>query len=226
MADHPTAIRKHLAIIQATSHQKDSTVEYFRTGQDIAPVTMNTRSLQARSVLAILSLVPTAASTPSVSDKAPGFSLHATDGSTVDLSDLTRKSSVVLVVLRGYPGYQCPFCQRQVQDFTKNADAFTAAGVQVVFVYPGPREKLSDHAREFLQNQNFPETFLMLLDEDYSFTNAWGLRWNASKETAYPSTFLIDQQGYITYMKVARSHGGRTTAAEVLGLIPKKTPAP
>ena len=217
-------------VLRAISKRHDSNTapwNILNREPDVACDTMNTHSLIASCVFAILSpLIVVAANTPSVPDKARDFTLRATNGSTVTLSDLTRKSPVVLVVLRGYPGYQCPFCQRQVQDFAKSAHAFEAAGVQVAFVYPGPREKLADRANEFLQTQSFPSNFMMLLDEDYSFTNAWGLRWNAPKETAYPSTFLIDQQGYITYMKVVRSHAGRTTAAEVLGMIASKTPAP
>lgn len=57
---------------------------------------------------------------------------------TAKLSELTKTGPVVLVVLRGYPGYQCPICTRQVADLRRNADEFAKLGAKVVLVYPGP----------------------------------------------------------------------------------------
>ena len=47
-------------------------------------------------------------SVPSIGQKAPAFSLSTPAGQIVELGSLTQKGPVVLVVLRGYPGYQCP----------------------------------------------------------------------------------------------------------------------
>jgi hypothetical protein len=55
-----------------------------------------------------------------------------------------------------------------------------------------------------------------LIDPDYTFTNLYGLRWDAPRETAYPSTFLIDRKAVIFYRKVNQGHGDRSTAADVL----------
>jgi peroxiredoxin Q/BCP len=156
----------------------------------------------------------TASTPPAVGDKAPDFTLSTLQGKQVRLSDKIAKSPVVLVALRGYPGYQCPLCNVQVQDFIKNAQGFADAKVQVVLVYPGPPEKLDERAKEFLTNKTLPENFELLLDPGYEFTNLYGLRWDAPKETAYPSTFLIDQKGIVFFSKVSKSHGGRTKATE------------
>ncbi|HEY3915709.1 MAG TPA: hypothetical protein VGN61_14575, partial [Verrucomicrobiae bacterium] len=43
---------------------------------------------------------------PKEGDKAPDFALKTLDDQTVRLSELTANSNVVLVVLRGWPGYQ------------------------------------------------------------------------------------------------------------------------
>lgn len=165
------------------------------------------------------------AARPAVGDKAPDFKLLTVDGKSVTLSAEMAKAPVVLVVLRGYPGYQCPFCNRQVQDLIKNAQGFSDAGVRVVIVYPGPPEDLGGKASEFLVGKTLPENFAMLLDPGYEFTNAYGLRWEAPKETAYPSTFLIDQQGVVFFSKVVKQHGARTTATEILDALPKRKPA-
>lgn len=163
-----------------------------------------------------------AGTTPFVGNKAADFSLTSTRGTTVRLSELTAQGPVIVVVLRGYPGYQCPFCERQVQDFVGKAPVFTEAGFRVVFVYPGPRKDLGRRAGEFLQKTNFPESFHMLLDPDYEFTNLYELRWDAPGETAYPATFLIDRTGAIYFEKIGKVHGGRSTTAEIIGLLPRK----
>ena len=144
----------------------------------------------------------------------------------VRLSELTSGSSLALIVLRGYPGYQCPFCQRQVREFTLKAEAFAEAGVRLVFVYPGPADGLEARAKEALAGMDFPASADMLLDPGYTFTNLYGLRWEGPGETAYPSTFLIDPNGLVYFQKTARLHGGRTTVTEVLALLPKHKPRP
>jgi len=162
------------------------------------------------------------AAQPRVGDKALDFSLQSLQGKTVRLSQVTAKSPVALVVLRGFPGYQCPICNRQVQEFLRSAKGFADAGAQVVMIYPGPGQDLKSRAEEFTADKKFPDNFHLLLDPDYKFTNLYGLRWDAPKETAYPSTFLIDQRGVVFFAKISDSHGGRTTAAEVIALLNKE----
>ena len=165
------------------------------------------------------------AAPPAVGESAPDFKLPTVAGKSVKLSDVTAAAPVVLVVLRGYPGYQCPFCNRQVQDFIRNAQGFADAGVRVVIVYPGPPEDLGGKANQFLVGKTLPDNFELLLDPGYEFTNLYGLRWDAPNETAYPSTFLIDQQRVVFFSKIVKSHGGRTTAAEILDALPKRKAA-
>ena len=159
---------------------------------------------------------------PAVGEKAPDFTLSTLQGKRVQLSDLTAKTPVVLVVLRGYPGYQCPLCNQQVHEFVKNAQGFANAKVRVVLVYPGPADNLGKRATEFVADKNLPDNFDMLLDPGYEFTNLYGLRWDAPSETAYPSTFLIDQKGIVFFSKISKSHGGRTKSAELLDILMKK----
>jgi len=125
---------------------------------------------------------------------------------------------VVLVVLRGYPGYQCPVCNQQVGQFLQQADKFKAAGAQLVFVYPGASKDLALRAKEFWADRSLPDHVQLLIDPDYKFTNAYHLRWDAPKETAYPSTFVI-QDRKITFAKVSQTHGGRAKVEEVLAML-------
>ena len=156
---------------------------------------------------------------PAVGDRAPAFVLNSLAGAPVAFESITAENRVVLVVLRGFPGYQCPLCTRQVNEFAGRAKEFAAKGARVVMVYPGPAPELKAKAREFLAGKEWPGEFLLLLDPDYTFTLAYGLRWNAPKETAYPATFIVGRDGLVTFAKVSKSHGGRTTAAEVLSRL-------
>ena len=65
---------------------------------------------------------------PAVGERAPDFALSTVEGKRVRLSEITAKSPVVLIVLRGYPGYQCPYCNVQVRDFLKKSQSFAEAG--------------------------------------------------------------------------------------------------
>jgi peroxiredoxin len=166
------------------------------------------------------------AEVPEIGQKAPEFSLSTPDGHPLKLSEVTGKGTVVLVVLRGFPGYQCPYCQKQVHDFLENADKFAAAGAEVLLVYPGPPADLDQRAKEFLAKENpLPANVHLVVDPDYAFTNRYGLRWDAPHETAYPSTFLIDGQGTVFFRKVSHEHGDRTTAAEILAELERSKAA-
>ena len=156
------------------------------------------------------------AAPPKVGEKAPDFALKTLDGQSVRLNDLTARSDVVLVELRGWPGYQCPLCTIQVHDFVRNAEKIKATGVQVVMIYPGPADDLKAHATEFLSDKSWPEGYRFVLDPDFSVTKAYGLRWDAPGETAYPSTFIINQEGKVTYAHISREHGNRVVSDTVL----------
>jgi len=174
-------------------------------------------------MLALFASVALAADSepPAVGDKAPDFELTTVAGESLKLSDQYQEGPVVLVVLRGFPGYQCPICRRQTVAFKKRAEDFQQAGAQVVMVYPGDVEDLNVKALQFLGKEKLPGGFHMVLDPGYEFTNAWNLRWDKPRETAYPSTFVIGKDGKVTFAKVSDSHGGRTTPEEVIQALQK-----
>ncbi len=183
--------------------------------------------LKLRFVSPILPLIlfgvvtPAFAAPPAVGAKAPEFSLHSISGKPVSLADARGDKPLVLIVLRGFPGYQCPVCNRQVQDLIKNAPAFEEMGARVLMVYPGPTAIVMEKAQQFVADKPMPAHFDLVLDPDYEVTSKYDLRWNAANETAYPSTFLLDSKGVVFFAKVSNSHGGRTNSAELLELLRK-----
>jgi peroxiredoxin Q/BCP len=174
-------------------------------------------------VLAFTLIAPAQAaeSTLQVGETAPDFALDSLDGQKVSLSAVAGQGPLVLVVLRGYPGYQCPICSAQVGELMGKAREFQDARSRVILVYPGPSEGLKQRAGEFIRGKTLPENFQILLDPDYTFTKSYGLRWDAPKETAYPSAFVIDGTRTIRFAKISHSHGGRAKAAEILEALKK-----
>jgi thioredoxin-dependent peroxiredoxin len=174
-------------------------------------------------LLCALPFAASAGEPPKMGDKTPDFTLKTLDGQTVRLNELTAKGNVVLVILRGWPGYQCPICDQQVHDFIASASDFGAAKAQLIFVYPGPADGLKAHAQEFQdwKGKQWPKEFLYVLDPDYTLVNAYNLRWDAPRETAYPSTFVLDDKGIVRFAKISHGHGDRTTAKEVLAEVKK-----
>lgn len=156
---------------------------------------------------------------PAVGDEAKDFELATPAGKQVKLSDQLKQGPVVLLVLRGYPEYQCPVCTRQVGQFIANAAKLKEANASVLLVYPGAAQDLAKRADEFIRDQSLPDNFHFLIDPDYKFTNAYNLRWDAKRETAYPSTFVIGKDGKITFAKISMTHRGRADAKDVLKVL-------
>jgi peroxiredoxin len=191
----------------------------LRTTLTLTTLTLATLTLAAASIAAHAQT----ASTPDLGAHAPDFTLSTPEGQSVRLSSLEKSGPVVLVLLRGYPGYQCPFCQRQVHDFVQNADKFTSAHTQVLLVYPGPPAELDARAKEFLTRQEgaLPANIHLVIDPNYTMTTQYGLRWDAPQETSYASTFILDRQGVVHFRKISKGHGDRTTAADLLPELTK-----
>lgn len=173
---------------------------------------MRKRTFTAITTLVLAAAASAAPAPPAVGEAAPDFALNTPDGRTVRLNQMREKAPVVLVVLRGYPGYQCPMCTRQVADLRSQAREIRKAGAEVVMVYPGG----GNRAKEFMGSTPLPPGFTLVTDPEYRFTNTYRLRWDAPRETAYPATFIIDRTGKIRFARVSRSHGDRVPAAEVV----------
>jgi len=157
---------------------------------------------------------------PKVGETAPDFTLpELGEEKPTTLSKVTADGPVVLLVLRGYPGYQCPICTRQVGAYLQRADAFKEAGARVILIYPGPEENLKTFAAEFAEELELPEGFTFLMDPGYVFTNAYQLRWDAPRETAYPSAFVLDPKRKVAFAKVSKQHGGRVKPQEALSAL-------
>ena len=161
---------------------------------------------------------------PKEGSKIEDFSGTTMNGASFQLSKHIEKGSVVLIMLRGFPGYQCPICSTQVAGYIAKAEEFEKQkNTPVVFIYPGKVKNLDKKAKEFTapleEKVDLPNNFIFVIDNDYKITNLLELRWNAPDETAYPAAFVIDHKGYIQFAKVSDDHHGRATADEILEFL-------
>lgn len=159
----------------------------------------------------------TSASQPEVGERAIDFELPIVgQKSFLTLSDEYKEGPVVVIVLRGYPGYQCPLCNRQVSSLANRARVLSNEAHRVILVYPGEPTLLERHAEQFMGSRSLPKPLIIVRDEGMEMVEDWGLRWDAINETAYPATFVVDQNGRIAWKKVSDSHAGRSTTEEIL----------
>ncbi|MGI9474147.1 MAG: redoxin family protein [Rubripirellula sp.] len=154
---------------------------------------------------------------PEIGERAVDFELPVVgEKSFLRLSDEYREGPVVVIVLRGYPGYQCPLCNRQVSSLANRVRALSNEAHRVILVYPGEPTLLERHAEQFMGSRRVPDPLILVRDDGMNMVQDWGLRWDAINETAYPATFVVDQNGRIAWKKVSDSHAGRSSTEEIL----------
>lgn len=134
-----------------------------------------------------------------IGDKAPDFTLQATTGEEVHLSDYQGKN----VVLYFYPKDMTPGCTTEACDFRDQSEAFSDLNTVILGVSPDPVEK----HQKFTDKYGLP--FLLLADTEHEVAEkyeAWQLKKNFGKEYMglVRSTYVIDKEGKIakTWPKV------------------------
>ena len=157
-----------------------------------------------------------------VGEKAINFDLAVVgEDNFLELRDEYDKGPVVVVVLRGYPGYQCPLCNQQVGALINRVKALKQYAKRIILVYPGEASALEQHSERFMGSRRIPEPIVLVRDPGMKMVSEWGLRWNAPRETAYPATYIIKGNGRVAWRKISKSHAGRTSVEEILKELKK-----
>ncbi|WP_240375764.1 thioredoxin-dependent thiol peroxidase [Bacillus piscicola] len=125
-------------------------------------------------------------------ETAPDFTLPASNGEKISLSDYKGKN----VVLYFYPKDMTPGCTIEACDFRDYSQNFEKNNTVVLGISPDPIEK---HLK-FIEKHDIP--FLLLADEEKQVAKAygvWQLKKNFGKEYMgiVRSTFIIDKDGTI-----------------------------
>ncbi|MFD3448079.1 thioredoxin-dependent thiol peroxidase [Microbacteriaceae bacterium 4G12] len=127
-----------------------------------------------------------------IGKKVPEFTLPASNGEQVRLSDFLGKR----VVLYFYPKDMTPGCTTEACDFRDAYGLFQEQNTVILGVSPDPVEK----HEKFISKYNLP--FMLLVDEQQETAKAydvWKLKKNFGKEYMgiERSTFLINEEGVL-----------------------------
>jgi peroxiredoxin Q/BCP len=127
-----------------------------------------------------------------VGDKAPAFSLPATDGREIDLEALKGRKAVLYF----YPKDDTSGCTLEAQNFQALKQDFAAAGTQIVGVSP---DSLNSHDKF---RTKYELDFSLASDESKSMLEAYGVwveksMYGRKYMGVERTTLLIDRDGKI-----------------------------
>lgn len=125
-----------------------------------------------------------------VGDQAPNFTLPASTGQNVSLSDFIGTTAVVLYF---YPKDDTPGCTAEACSFRDNYEVFKEAGAEVI----GVSADSEDSHQKFSAKYKLP--FILLSDTDGSLRKNYGV---SATFGLLPGrvTYVIDKQGVIQHI--------------------------
>ena len=129
-------------------------------------------------------------------DIAPAFTLPASGGQTISLSDFADKKTVVLYF---YPKADTPGCTKEACGFRDALADYDQANVAVLGISPDPVKDVDKFSSKF--HLNFP----LLADGDHAIAEAYGVwgeksMYGKTYMGASRSTFVIDKAGKIIHV--------------------------
>ncbi|MGN6727508.1 MAG: thioredoxin-dependent thiol peroxidase [Tepidisphaeraceae bacterium] len=130
-----------------------------------------------------------------VGSDAPSFTLEASDGTTVDSSQLKGKT----YVLYFYPKADTPGCTKEACGFRDAIASYKKLNVPVFGISPDPVKDVTKFAQKF--DLNFP----LLADADHAVCEAFGVwgeknMYGKKYMGANRSTFIIGPDGKIQHV--------------------------
>ena len=131
-------------------------------------------------------------------------------GSVIDLTRLAKP--VVVVVMRGFSGQVCIYCASQTAAIANAYPQFTAAGAEVVVVYPGPTEAVPAFIQAVQSLRQKPAPMLIGLDVSLLLVRSLGIEANLAK----PTSLIIDRNGIVRYAYVGASMADRPSVEDLL----------
>ncbi len=166
-----------------------------------------------------------------VGDKAPDFTLMDATGTEVKLSSLLQDGPVVLTWYRG--GW-CPHCNIALKNLQEALPRFKEAGATLVALSPElPDNSLTTSEKHALMFPVLSDVGLMVadaygvsytLDEKtaMNYNSGFGLnKWNGdtSNRLPLPVTYVVNQEGVITYRFIDTDIRKRAPHAELLSAL-------
>ena len=166
-----------------------------------------------------------------VGDTAPAFTLKNAAGNDVSLSDYLEKGNVVLTWYRG--GW-CPYCNLTLKALQDLLPDFNSAGAHLLALTPelpdnslSTSEKnelsfevLTDYNNEVAKTYNL--VFKLISGVAASYKKAFDLeKYNGvdTDELPLAATYVINQEGVVTYAFLDAEYRNRAEPSEVLAAV-------
>jgi len=139
------------------------------------------------------------------------------NGKTVDLKSYRGKKHVVLVFLRSNLGVVCPLCSTQTSRLINNYPEIARRDGEVLLVYPDAQR---EDVTKFLKKANSGSAsaaplFPVLLDENLTAVDKFGLRGDPSK----PATYIISKKGQVAFAYVGATANDRPSVQAILAQL-------
>ena len=150
-----------------------------------------------------------------IGKKLPQTRFLSTTGSVVDVTRIGKP--VVLVVMRGFSGQVCIYCATQTTAIANNYARFTAAGAEVVVVYPGPSEAVPAFIQAVQTLRKDPPPMAIGLDVSLLLVRGLGVEENLAK----PTSLILTKDGTIAYAYVGASMADRPSVEDLLRALAK-----
>lgn len=119
-----------------------------------------------------------------VGEAAPDFELTTLDGNSAKLSDYKGK-----IVILNFWATWCPPCQAEMPHMQNFYEENHHKGIEIVAINLTSSDRGLDKVKEFVNKHHI--TFPILLDEEGTVENIYDT-------IAIPTTYIIDQEGFIT----------------------------
>lgn len=167
-----------------------------------------------------------------VGDKVSNFNLNNHNGENIELNDLLTKGPVIISFYRG--GW-CPYCNLELKALNDHLPQFKTQSAQLIAISPQlPDETLSTTHKNDLEfdvlsdvSNEVAEKFglLFTLDEriqalytqfGIDFEHYYG---DKSYQLPLPATYVINQQGIITYAFLNEDYTLRAEPADVMAAL-------
>ncbi len=141
---------------------------------------------------------------------------ESASGKQLDLQTLRGNKRVLMVILRGFVGEVCVYCVAQTEALAQCQKQLEQLDIEVVVVYPGPRENQASFLRayEMTFGKGAPP-YQVYYDDDLSFVDKLGI----AGDLAFPTTLVIDKQGVVEYAFVGAHRADRPAAKKLIQLI-------
>ncbi len=166
----------------------------------------------------------------SVGAKAPMFTALDADSNRFSLEKALVEGPVVLIF---YRGFWCPVCNKHLGSIQDSLKMIEKAGAKVIAISPEKPEYLN-----VMEDKTGAE-FTLLYDEGYSIANAYDVTFkpsatklftynvilggklkkthsDESQQLPIPATFIINQQGEISWRQFDPDYKNRASVKEIL----------